>query len=141
MASEALQQRQREAGGLARAGLCGGEQVATGQHHGNGLRLDGRGFGVTGIDDCAQQFGEQVQFGKAVGRCRSSGSDMGGGCLDGSGSVGNRGSRARGNRTLAFMRTRSNSDLLISARDRTYGAFLTGSGRWVLLIEKFCSRG
>jgi hypothetical protein len=37
-----LQERQRETGGLAGAGLGGGHQVATGQHRRNGLRLNRR---------------------------------------------------------------------------------------------------
>ena len=41
---QALQDRQREAGGLAGAGLCAGEDVAPFEHDGNGLLLDRRGF-------------------------------------------------------------------------------------------------
>ena len=41
-----LQQRQREAGGLAGAGLRRAEQVAAGEDDGNRLRLDGGGGGV-----------------------------------------------------------------------------------------------
>ena len=39
---QALQQRQREGGGLAGAGLRGTHDVLAGQHHRNGLRLDRR---------------------------------------------------------------------------------------------------
>jgi hypothetical protein len=42
-----LQHRQREAGGLAGAGLCAAHQVGAGQDGGNGLRLDGSGRVVT----------------------------------------------------------------------------------------------
>jgi hypothetical protein len=43
---QALQERQGESCGLARAGLRGAEKVAAGEDHGNGLLLDGRGRGV-----------------------------------------------------------------------------------------------
>jgi hypothetical protein len=54
---EQLQQRQREAGGLAGAGLRGAEQILAGENDGNGLRLDGRGRGVALVRDSAEQFG------------------------------------------------------------------------------------
>ena len=56
-----LQQRQREAGGLAGAGLRGAEQVAPGEHDGDGLRLDGGGFGVALLGDSAEQLGRQAE--------------------------------------------------------------------------------
>ena len=57
--SQHVQQRQREAGGLAGAGLRGGEQVAAGEHLGNGLGLDGRGVGVPRLVDRTQDgFGQ-----------------------------------------------------------------------------------
>jgi hypothetical protein len=56
-----VQQRQREAGRLAGAGLCGAQQVAARQDDGNGLRLDGRGFGVALLGDAAQQLGQQPE--------------------------------------------------------------------------------
>ena len=49
-----VQQRQRETRGLAGAGLRRGEQVATRQHLGNGLGLDGRGVRVARLADGAQ---------------------------------------------------------------------------------------
>jgi len=59
--AEQLQDRQREAGGLAGAGLRGGEQVAAGEDDGNGLRLDGRGRGVALLRDSAQQLGLEAE--------------------------------------------------------------------------------
>jgi hypothetical protein len=56
-----LQQGKREAGGLAGAGLRGTEQVAAGEDDGNGLRLDGGGFGITLVSDGAQQLGQQPE--------------------------------------------------------------------------------
>jgi hypothetical protein len=44
-----VQDRQREAGGLAGAGLGGGHQVAAGEHLRNGLGLDRGGHGVAGF--------------------------------------------------------------------------------------------
>ena len=58
---EALQQRQREAGGLAGAGLGGAEQVAAREDDGDGLRLDGGGFGVALLRDSAKQLGQQPE--------------------------------------------------------------------------------
>jgi hypothetical protein len=60
--AEQLQHRQREAGGLARAGLCRAEKVAAGQDDGDGLRLDGGGFGVALLGDCAEQLGRQAEI-------------------------------------------------------------------------------
>ena len=54
---QALQQRQREAGGLAGAGLGAGEQVAPGKHGGNRLGLDGGGFGVALSATAREQLG------------------------------------------------------------------------------------
>jgi hypothetical protein len=58
---EALQERQREAGGLAGAGLRGAEQVSSGEDDRDGLRLDGSGFGVAMLRDCAKQLGQQPE--------------------------------------------------------------------------------
>jgi len=55
--AEALKDRKGEAGGLAGAGLRGGEQVAAGENDGNGLRLDGGGRGVALVRDSAEQLG------------------------------------------------------------------------------------
>ena len=60
--AEQLQHGQREAGRLAGAGLCAGQQVVATQHHGNGLRLDGGGGRVALLLHRAQDGGGQVQF-------------------------------------------------------------------------------
>jgi hypothetical protein len=57
LGAEDLQQGQREAGGLAGAGLRGAEQVFAGENDGDGLRLDGGGRGVALFRDCAEQLG------------------------------------------------------------------------------------
>ncbi len=49
--AQQLQYGQREAGGLSGAGLRSAEQIAPGQHNGNGLRLDGGCFGIALIGD------------------------------------------------------------------------------------------
>jgi hypothetical protein len=59
--AEQLQDRQREAGGLAGAGLRGAEQVAPGEHDGNGLRLDRSGDRVALIGDSTEQLGLQAE--------------------------------------------------------------------------------
>jgi hypothetical protein len=59
---EQLQHRQREAGGLAGAGLRGAEQIAPGENYGNGLRLDGGGYGVTLLGNCAEQLGRKPEI-------------------------------------------------------------------------------
>jgi len=58
---QALQQREREARGLAGTGLRGAEKVASGEDDGDGLRLDGGGFGVTLLRNGAQQLGQQPE--------------------------------------------------------------------------------
>ena len=58
---EALQQGQGEAGRLAGARLGGAEQVAPGKDDGNGLRLDGGGFGVALFRDGAEQLGQKPE--------------------------------------------------------------------------------
>jgi hypothetical protein len=55
--TEDLEQRQRETGRLAGAGLRGTEQVFAGENDGDGLRLDGGGRGVALVRDCAEQLG------------------------------------------------------------------------------------
>jgi hypothetical protein len=50
---QAMQDGQRETGGLARAGLCARQQVAARQYERDGLSLNGCGCGVTGIGDGA----------------------------------------------------------------------------------------
>jgi hypothetical protein len=58
---EALQDGKGEAGGLAGAGLRGGEQVAAGDDDGDGLRLDGGGLGVALLRDGTQQLGKKPE--------------------------------------------------------------------------------
>src|SRR5205085_8703324 len=58
---EALQQRQGETGGLAGAGLRGAEQVASREDDGDGLRLDGGGFGIALLRDGAKQLGDEPE--------------------------------------------------------------------------------
>jgi hypothetical protein len=58
---QALQQGQGEAGGLAGAGLRGAEQVASREDEGDGLRLDGGGFGIALLRDSAKQLGDQPE--------------------------------------------------------------------------------
>jgi len=59
---EQLQHRQREAGGLAGAGLRGAEQIAPGEDYGDGLRLDGGRYGVTLLGDGAEQLGREPEI-------------------------------------------------------------------------------
>jgi hypothetical protein len=56
-----LQQGQREAGGLAGAGLGAGEDVAAFEDDGDGLGLDGRGLGIAFVRDGADQLGAQAE--------------------------------------------------------------------------------
>ena len=64
---EAVQHGQREASGLAGAGLRAGQQVAALQHGGNGLRLDRRRVFVALFAHGAQQRLGEAEFGKAHG--------------------------------------------------------------------------
>ena len=64
MLQHALQQGQREGGGLAGAGLGGAHDVTALQHHGDGLGLDWRHGLVTHLGDRAGQRGGQLQLGK-----------------------------------------------------------------------------
>ena len=57
---QALQGRQDEGGGLTRARLGRGHQIATRQDQGNGLALYGGGLAVTGGFDGLQQIGIQI---------------------------------------------------------------------------------
>ena len=41
--------------------------VVAGQYDGNGLALDGRGFGVAGVRDSLQDFRDESEFGKRHG--------------------------------------------------------------------------
>jgi len=58
---EALQQRQREPGGLAGAGLGGAQQVAAGKDDGDGLQLDRGGRGVALLRNSAEQLGAEAE--------------------------------------------------------------------------------
>jgi hypothetical protein len=58
---QALQDREREAGGLAGAGLGGAQEVAARKDDGDGLGLDGGGFGVALLRDRAQQLGREPE--------------------------------------------------------------------------------
>jgi hypothetical protein len=58
---EALQEGEREPGGLAGAGLGGAEEVAAGEDDGDGLRLDGGGLRVALLRDGAKQLGQQPE--------------------------------------------------------------------------------
>jgi hypothetical protein len=51
-----LQQRQREAGGLAGAGLRGAEQVASRENDRDCLKLDGGGSCIALVRDCAEEL-------------------------------------------------------------------------------------
>jgi hypothetical protein len=53
---QAVQQRQRETGGLAGAGLCTGEQVTALKDRGDGLALNRSGFCVAEIGHGAYQL-------------------------------------------------------------------------------------
>jgi hypothetical protein len=54
-AREPREQRQREAGGLTRAGLRAGQHVAAREHERDHALLDRRGLRIALIGDCAQQ--------------------------------------------------------------------------------------
>jgi hypothetical protein len=58
-AAHPLQHRQDEGGGLARARLGAGHQVATGKHERDGLGLDGGGLGVALVRDGAEELGRE----------------------------------------------------------------------------------
>jgi len=54
---EDLEERQREAGGLAGAGLGSAQKVFAGEYDGDGLRLDRRRCGVALLGNSLEQFG------------------------------------------------------------------------------------
>jgi hypothetical protein len=56
-----LQHGQREAGGLAGAGLGGAKNVAAFEDDGDGLRLDGCGRAVALVRDSAAQLGGKAE--------------------------------------------------------------------------------
>jgi hypothetical protein len=57
-----LQHRQREAGGLAGAGLRRAEQIPAREDDGNGLRLDGGGLDVALLGDRLEQLGRETEI-------------------------------------------------------------------------------
>jgi hypothetical protein len=57
-----LQHRQREASGLAGAGLRCAEQVAAGENDGDGLLLDRGGMGVALLGNAAEQLGPKAEI-------------------------------------------------------------------------------
>ena len=59
--AEPVEDRQREGRGLARAGLGGGEDVATLEDEGDGLGLDRRRGFVTLLDDGLEEVGRQAE--------------------------------------------------------------------------------
>jgi hypothetical protein len=59
-----LQDGQHESGSLASAGLCGRQQIATGQYQRNGLGLDGGRLGITLFFNGTKNLGRQPEFGK-----------------------------------------------------------------------------
>ena len=61
LVGKALKQRQREAGGLAGAGLRGAQQVFAGEDDGDGFRLDGGGNGIALLGDSAEQLGAKAE--------------------------------------------------------------------------------
>jgi len=56
-----LQQGKSKARGLAGAGLRRGEEVASREDDGDGLGLDGGGFGVALLRDGTKQLGQQPE--------------------------------------------------------------------------------
>ena len=63
-AVQALQDRQREAGGLAGSGLRAGQDVPARENFGNHARLNGRGFGIAAIDERTREFGHEPESSK-----------------------------------------------------------------------------
>ena len=59
---QALQQRQRETGGLAGARLGGGKKVAAGEHRWDRAELDRRGCVVAEIGNGTQEVGRQAEL-------------------------------------------------------------------------------
>ena len=56
-----VKNRQREARGLARAGLGGAQQVFAGEDDGDGSCLDGGGNGIALLGDSAEQLGAKAE--------------------------------------------------------------------------------
>jgi hypothetical protein len=59
---EQLQHGQREPGGLAGAGLRGGEKIAARENDRDGLRLDGGGLGVALLGNSLKQLGRKTEI-------------------------------------------------------------------------------
>ena len=57
LAAQDLEEGEREAGGLAGAGLGGAQKVFAGEYYGNCLGLDRRGCGVALLGNSLEQFG------------------------------------------------------------------------------------
>ena len=70
---EPLQDRQREAGGLAGAGLGAAHDVLAGEDDGDRLRLDRRGRGVAGLVHGPQQVGRRPSSAKLVALMKAPG--------------------------------------------------------------------
>ncbi len=63
-AVQELQDRQREAGGLAGSGLRAGQDVPARKNFGNHARLNGRGFGIAALGERTRKFGHQPERSK-----------------------------------------------------------------------------
>ena len=76
LAAEARHDGQREGEGLARAGLAAAEHVASGERVGQGVDLDGEGFGDAvrregGDERCGHAERAEVEFSHGSFRCCS----------------------------------------------------------------------
>jgi hypothetical protein len=60
--AKAIEDRQRERGRLAGAGLGGGEDVAALEDEGDGGRLDGRWDGISLLHDGSEEIGRQAEL-------------------------------------------------------------------------------
>jgi hypothetical protein len=56
-----VKNREREARGLAGAGLGGAQQVFAGEDDGDGFRLDGGGNGIALLGDSAEQLDAKAE--------------------------------------------------------------------------------
>ena len=59
--AQSMQQGQGKAGGLAGTGLGAGHDILAVQNQGDGLELNGCGFGVALLVNRAQEFGRQAE--------------------------------------------------------------------------------
>ena len=62
MAGHPLEDGEGEGGGLARARLGGGEDVAPGEDMGDGRGLDGGGLGIALLRDGGKQVGREAEI-------------------------------------------------------------------------------